>query len=152
MKCKYTYSTNIGNIEIVEENNYIIGITFNTESEWEKKETKLIKNTYVQISEYLSGKRQIFDVPIQTKGTEFQNKVWAELRQIPYGETRTYKQIAENIGNPKACRAVGMANHNNPIAIIIPCHRVIGANHKLVGYAGGLEIKHELLKIESFSK
>lgn len=152
MKCKYTYSTNIGNIEIVEENNYIIGITFNTESEWEKKETKLIKNTYIQISEYLSGKRQIFDVPIQTKGTEFQNKVWAELRQIPYGETRTYKQIAENIGNPKACRAVGMANHNNPIAIIIPCHRVIGANHKLVGYAGGLEIKHELLKIESFSK
>ena len=152
MKCKYTYSTNIGNIEIVEENNYIIGITFNTESEWEKKETKLIKNTYVQISEYLSGKRQIFDVPIQTKGTEFQNKVWAELRQIPYGETRTYKQIAENIGNPKACRAVGMANHNNPIAIIIPCHRVIGANHKLVGYAGGLEIKHELLKIERFSK
>lgn len=148
MKYKHTYKTTAGNIEIVEENNYIIGINFNEESKIEDKETELIKETYTQIDEYLLGKRKTFNVPIKMKGTEFQKKVWKELTKIPYGETRSYKQIAERIGNPKACRAVGMANHNNPIAIIVPCHRVIGANKKLVGYAGGLDVKENLLEIE----
>ena len=80
--------------------------------------------------------------------SEFRQQVWKILREIPYGETRSYKQIAENIGNSKACRAVGMANHNNPIAIIIPCHRVILTNDKLVGYAGGIDIKQKLLNLE----
>lgn len=148
MKYEHTYQTIIGNIEIIEEDNYIVGINFNTRYNIEEKETELIKKTYKQIDEYLSGKRKTFDIPIKFKGTEFQNKVWKELTKIPYGETRSYKQIAEGIGNPKACRAVGTANHNNPIAIIVPCHRVIGANNKLVGYAGGLCTKEKLLEIE----
>lgn len=148
MKYKHTYKTIIGDIEITEEDKSIIGVNFNTESNIEDKETELIEETYRQISEYLEGERKTFDIPIKMQGTEFQKKVWKELTKIPYGETRSYKQIAENIGNPKACRAVGMANHNNPIAIIVPCHRVIGTNNKLVGYAGGLAIKEKLLKIE----
>lgn len=148
MKYTHTYKTIIGNIEIIEEDKYIIGVNFNTESNIEDKETELIKETYKQIKEYLEGKRKIFDIPIKMKGTEFQKKVWKELTKIPYGETRSYKQIAEGIGKPKASRAVGMANHNNPIAIIVPCHRVIGTNNKLVGYAGGLDIKEKLLRIE----
>lgn len=148
MKYKHTYKTIIGDIEITEEDKSIIGVNFNTESIIEDKETELIEETYRQISEYLEGERKTFDIPIKMQGTEFQKKVWKELTKIPYGETRSYKQIAENIGNPKACRAVGMANHNNPIAIIVPCHRVIGTNNKLVGYAGGLAIKEKLLKIE----
>lgn len=148
MKYTHTYKTIIGNIEIIEEDKYIIGVNFNTESSIEDKETELIKETYKQIKEYLEGKRKIFDIPIKMKGTEFQKKVWKELTKIPYGETKSYKQIAEGIGKPKASRAVGMANHNNPIAIIVPCHRVIGTNNKLVGYAGGLDIKEKLLKIE----
>lgn len=148
MKYTHTYKTIIGNIEIIEEDKYIIGVNFNTESSIEDKETELIKETYKQIKEYLEGKRKIFDIPIKMKGTEFQKKVWKELTKIPYGETKSYKQIAEGIGKPKASRAVGMANHNNPIAIIVPCHRVIRTNNKLVGYAGGLDIKEKLLKIE----
>lgn len=148
MKYTHTYKTTIGNIEIIEEDKYIIGVNFNIESSIEDKETELIKETYKQIKEYLEGKRKIFDIPIKMKGTEFQKKVWKELTKIPYGEIRSYKQIAEGIGKPKASRAVGMANHNNPIAIIVPCHRVIGTNNKLVGYAGGLDIKEKLLRIE----
>lgn len=148
MKYTHTYKTTIGNIEIIEEDKYIIGVNFNIESSIEDKETELIKETYKQIKEYLEGKRKLFDIPIKMKGTEFQKKVWKELTKIPYGEIRSYKQIAEGIGKPKASRAVGMANHNNPIAIIVPCHRVIGTNNKLVGYAGGLDIKEKLLRIE----
>lgn len=148
MKIKHNYQTIIGQIEIIEEDNYIIGINFNTKSNRQDKETALIKTTYNQLNEYLLGKRKEFNIPIKLEGTAFQKKVWEELKNIPYGETRTYKQIAENIGNPKACRAVGMANHNNPIAIIVPCHRVIGTNNKLVGYAGGIDIKQKLLQIE----
>lgn len=147
-KKKYIYNTNIGNIEITEEEGAIIGINFNTDTDIQKQETDLIRKTYLQISEYLEGKRKEFDIPLKMYGTEFQKKVWKELLRIPYGETRSYKQIAENIGNPKACRAVGMANHNNPIAIIVPCHRVIGTNNKLIGYAGGVDIKQKLLNIE----
>lgn len=101
-----------------------------------------------QLQEYFTGKRKTFDVQFSLKGTPFQMSVWQQLQSIPYGQTRTYKQIAEAIGSPKACRAVGMAIHNNPIAIIIPCHRVIGSNGKLTGYAGGLDLKQYLLNIE----
>ncbi len=149
-KISYIYDTEIGKIEITEESEIIIGINFNVDTNIKKQETKLIRNTYLQIKEYLEGKREEFDIPIKLNGTEFQKKVWRELLEIPYGETRSYKQIAEKIGNPKACRAVGMANHNNPIAIIVPCHRVIGTNNKLVGYAGGVDIKQKLLNLENF--
>lgn len=145
---KYVYNTIIGPIEIVEEDGYIVRLDFSIDEKIDTEETSLIKETYKQIEEYLLGNRKKFIVPIKLKGTEFQKKVWNALLEIPYGETMSYKKIAEKIGNPKACRAVGMANHNNPIAIIVPCHRVIGSNRKLVGYAGGLDIKQKLLEIE----
>ena len=103
---------------------------------------------FKQLEEYFAGKRQVFDLPLDMQGTDFQKKVWQSLCDIPYGETRSYKQIAEQIGSPKACRAIGNANNANPISVIVPCHRVIGANGKLVGYAGGLDLKQELLNIE----
>jgi len=103
---------------------------------------------FSQMKEYLEGKRKSFDFPYELHGTEFQKKVWNALCDIPYGETRTYKDIATAIGNPKASRAVGMANNKNPITIAVPCHRVIGANGKLVGYAGGLEMKKALIELE----
>ena len=148
------YQTDIGILEIEEQNNYIIKIGFlNSEKielckQYGQSETQLMKETYKQIVEYLEGKREKFDIPIKLKGTQFQLKVWEALQKIPYGETRSYQDIANEIGNPKACRAVGMANHNNPVAVIIPCHRVIGKNGKLTGYAGGLSIKEKLLEIE----
>lgn len=112
-------------------------------------ETSLIKEALKQINEYFAGRRKIFELPLAPNGTEFQLKVWKALQQIPIGETRSYGEIASIIGNPKASRAVGMANNKNPIPIFIPCHRVIGANGSLVGYAGGLEIKKYLLEKES---
>ena len=101
-----------------------------------------------QLDEYFAGTRKAFDFPYRLHGTPFQERVWAALREIPYGETRSYKDIAEAIGHPKAFRAVGMANHANPIFIAIPCHRVIGASGSLVGYGGGLEMKKALLELE----
>ena len=103
-------------------------------------ETPLLREAAKQLNEYLAGKRKVFDLPLDPEGTQFQKAVWKALTGIPFGETRTYRNIAESVGNPKACRAVGMANNKNPIAILIPCHRVIGADGKLVGYAGGLDI------------
>ena len=115
----------------------------------EKNETSPFSDmVFLQVQEYLQGKRVAFDFPYKLHGTEFQKKVWNALCNIPYGETCTYKDIATAIGNPKACRAVGMANNKNPITIAIPCHRVIGASGKLVGYAGGLEMKKALIKLE----
>lgn len=110
--------------------------------------TSLTEETAGQLREYFDGKRTEFDLPCKPHGTEFQQRVWKALCDIPYGQTRTYKDIAIAVGNPKACRAVGMANHNNPIGIVIPCHRVIGTNGKLTGYAGGLDIKEALLNLE----
>lgn len=101
-----------------------------------------------QLEAYFSGKLNSFDIKLAPEGTEFQKSVWKALCEIPYGETRTYGEIAKNIGNPKASRAVGLANNRNPIAIIVPCHRVIGANGKLTGYASGLDIKAFLLRLE----
>lgn len=110
--------------------------------------TKYTDDVYEQLQQYFEGKRKRFDFTYELNGTEFQTKVWKALLDIPYGETRTYKDIATSIGNPKASRAVGMANNKNPISIVVPCHRVIGANGKLVGYAGGLDMKKDLLEIE----
>ena len=101
-----------------------------------------------QLSEYFEGKRTRFELPLDVEGTEFQKSVWKELLRIPYGETRSYGDIAKALGKPAAARAVGMANHNNPVAIVIPCHRVVGQNGSLTGYAGGLHLKEQLLSIE----
>ena len=110
--------------------------------------TALTNMTFQQITEYLNGQRREFDFPYRLRGTEFQQKVWRALCAIPYGETRTYGEIAAAVGSPRAARAVGMANHENPILMAVPCHRVIGANGKLVGYGSGLDMKEALLRLE----
>lgn len=105
-----------------------------------------------QILEYLDGKRKEFQLPLDLHGTDFQKKVWKELINIPYGEIRTYKDIANGINNPKGYRAVGNALNKNPVMIVVPCHRVIGSNGDLVGFAGGLKLKERLLKLEQESE
>ena len=144
------YETIIGKILIEEDENKISRIEI-VKKEYDikqQKETEIIKKTHEELEEYFKGNRKVFDIPLKIEGTEFQRKVWNALLEIPYGETRTYLDIAKQIGNSKACRAVGMANHNNKIMILIPCHRVIGSNKKLVGYAGGIDVKEKLLEIE----
>ncbi len=101
-----------------------------------------------QLEEYFSGARREFDLPLDLRGTDFEKRCWQALLAIPYGETRSYGDIARAIGSPKAFRAVGLANHNNPIAIVVPCHRVLGSNGGLTGYGGGLEVKQKLLRLE----
>ncbi|NBJ92476.1 methylated-DNA--[protein]-cysteine S-methyltransferase [Parablautia muri] len=118
-------------------------IKFLTESE-----TDLLKRAGNQLIEYFQGKRTEFTLPLAPQGTDFQKKVWKALRTIPYGQTRSYGQIAAQIGNSKACRAVGGANNKNPIMIFIPCHRVIGADGSLVGFGGGLYAKEYMLNLE----
>lgn len=133
-----------------EEDGLLIRVSFSDRpSDRMEETTPLLLKTIKQLEEYFGGQRRKFDLPLNPQGTEFQKKVWSALEEIPYGETRSYKEIAVRVGNPAACRAVGMANNRNPIAIIIPCHRVIGSNGDLTGYAGGLDIKRRLLAIES---
>jgi len=103
---------------------------------------------YTQVNEYLTGRRKQFDVPLKYQGTQFQQSVWQELQKIPYGQTRSYQEIAIGIGNEKAVRAVGQANNKNPIMIIIPCHRVIHKNGDITGFACGVEVKQYLLNLE----
>ena len=152
MKNIFYYNTKIGRIGIEENGIAITKLDFINkdvqEEIIEKNETALLREAIKQLNEYLDGKRSCFDLPLEPKGTEFQKKVWNALKEIPCGETRSYGEIAKIIGNEKASRAVGMANNKNPIPIIVPCHRVIGANGKLVGYAGGIDIKEKLLDLE----
>lgn len=144
-----SYKSPIGTLYIVEENEKIIEIRYeNKKEEVLEKNTKILEKAVQELEEYFKGKRKEFDIPLNPKGTEFMKKVWKELQKIPYGKTTSYGKIAEKIGNPKASRAVGMANHNNPIPIIIPCHRVIGKNNKMVGYALGIDKKEYLLNLE----
>jgi len=117
----------------------------------EKKATPLIDKAAAELLDYFDGNRREFSVPLSPKGTEFQKKVWSALIDVPYGETRTYKDIAVAVGSEKACRAVGLANNRNPIWIIVPCHRIIGANGGLTGYGGGLDMKQKLLDLELHS-
>jgi methylated-DNA-[protein]-cysteine S-methyltransferase len=114
----------------------------------EERATPLLEAAAAQLADYLAGARRAFDLPLAPKGTDFQKKVWRALLAITYGETRAYKAIAAAVGSPRACRAVGLANNRNPIAVIIPCHRVIGADGRLGGYGGGLELKAALLRLE----
>jgi methylated-DNA-[protein]-cysteine S-methyltransferase len=117
------------------------------EPDWEP-DRGLLKHATGQLTAYFEGKLRAFEVPVSPVGTTFQQRVWAELQRIPYGETISYAELAKRLGNPKAVRAVGLANGSNPISIIIPCHRVIGSNGSLVGYGGGLPIKQALLALE----
>ncbi|MDD3168058.1 MAG: methylated-DNA--[protein]-cysteine S-methyltransferase [Eubacteriales bacterium] len=148
----YYYETPLGTIGIAEANGQITHLFFETEKfqgkGHEKIETPVLAEAAKQLREYFSGCRRSFDLPLAPAGTEFMGRVWKALQEIPYGETRSYKEIAAMIGNRKACRAVGMANNRNPISIFIPCHRVIGAGGDLVGYGGGLDKKRFLLDFE----
>jgi methylated-DNA-[protein]-cysteine S-methyltransferase len=119
---------------------------------YESSEDPVIQQAIQQLSEYFTGKRTSFELPLSTPGTEFQKKVWEALQQIPYGKTISYAQLAQAVGNPKACRAVGSANGKNPVAIVIPCHRVIASDGTLGGYAYGLEVKKELLELEKLNE
>ncbi len=118
-------------------------------SEIEEGSSEIIRKTLDELNEYFAGVRQRFSIPLIFSGSEFQCRVWSELMKIPYGTTITYAQLAHRIGNPKAVRAVATANSNNPISIIVPCHRVIGSNGNLTGYAGGLQAKQALIALES---
>ena len=151
MKSAYIYQTPIGEIGFVENGTAITNVYFNKETapqDTSIEETALLKEAGRQLQDYLAGKRKSFDLPLAPDGTEFQQRVWQALQQIPCGETRSYGDLAKSIGQPKAARAVGLANNRNPILIFIPCHRVVGANGKLIGYAGGLEAKQYLLNLE----
>ena len=146
----------VGQLKLVATETALVAVLWENENPNRVRLAELIENvqhpilleTQKQLNEYFEGQRQVFDLPLDFEGTEFQQKVWQALLTIPFGETRSYKQIAEQIGNVKAVRAVGAGNGKNPISIITPCHRVVGANGKLVGFAGGLENKDVLLQLE----
>lgn len=152
MKKIFYYETKIGKIGIAEENEQITNIYFESKTiphnHYIVSESPILKEAGKQLQEYFDGVRKKFCLPLSPKGTEFMKQVWDALVDIPYGETRNYKEIAEKTGHNLAYRAVGLANNKNPIPIIIPCHRVIGANKNLVGYGGGLELKKYLLDHE----
>lgn len=147
----YFYSP-IGKIAIASDGEFITRLAF-CPAGWEQRlaygENELLSQAVAQLAQYFAGTRRLFDLPLNPAGgTPFQRRVWAELGKIPYGAVWSYKELAQAVGNANASRAVGSANHANPIAIFIPCHRVIGANGCLTGYAGGLERKAFLLRLE----
>lgn len=118
------------------------------EAGWMESAKGPVGEAILQLREYFAGRRREFDLPLAPEGTEFQKSVWRRLREIPYGVTISYGELARRVGNPKASRAVGAANGKNPLPIVVPCHRVIGADGKLVGFGGGLPVKQRLLEIE----
>ncbi|GBG55802.1 methylated-DNA--protein-cysteine methyltransferase [Sporomusaceae bacterium FL31] len=148
----FYYQTDIGRVGIAAKDNQITNLYFAAEvfslSQVRLEETALLKEASKQLQEYLCGERRVFDLPLAPVGTEFMLRVWQTLCAIPYGRTCSYKDIAQCLGRPKAARAVGLANHKNPLPIFIPCHRVVGVNGKLVGYLGGLDVKTKLLALE----
>lgn len=146
----FVYNTPLGRLTIASDGSSITHILFGSvELSGRRQATELTNLASNQLQEYLAGRRKVFDLPLNPDGSAFQKKVWRALLDIPYGETRTYAQVAEAIGSPKSSRAVGMANNRNPLAMVIPCHRVVGANGNLVGYAAGLHIKKWLLELEA---
>lgn len=151
MKYYIKYLSPVADLYLVEERGQIVEISFHSldsQEEMQEKKTEILEEAVRQLEEYFAGRLQQFDLPFSPQGTEFQKRVWKALLTIPYGETRSYGDIAKQIGSEKAVRAVGGANHVNPISIVIPCHRVIGKNGSLTGYGGGLEIKEKLLSLE----
>ena len=144
--CKYQFE-NIS-LYLVATETHLINIQFTQPQKALLQTTELLSMATIQLDEYFQGKRTTFSLPFKLTGTPFQLAVWKELQNIPYGQTTSYKEIAQKINKPKAYRAVGMANNKNPLPIIIPCRRVIGSNGKLIGYAGGLKLKNYLLELE----
>ncbi|HWR42222.1 methylated-DNA--[protein]-cysteine S-methyltransferase [Sporomusa sp.] len=147
----YFYQTDIGKIGIAEQSGSITNLYFAEDpvpQDSDLCETPILKEAAQQLYAYLSGTIEEFNLPLAPAGTVFMKQVWASLCEIPYSKTASYKEIAVRVGNPKAARAVGLANNRNPIPIFIPCHRVVGANGSLTGYRGGLDLKQRLLIME----
>lgn len=143
----------VGTLTLWEEDGALTGLYFGRPPREGREGTSpLLEEAQRQLAQYFAGERRQFDLPLAPRGTDFQKQVWRALEDIPYGETRTYGEIAQAIGKPKACRAVGMANHRNPLSIFVPCHRVVGAGGSLTGYGGGLEAKRFLLDLEQKSR
>ncbi|MDM1245507.1 methylated-DNA--[protein]-cysteine S-methyltransferase [Acinetobacter indicus] len=150
----------VGRLKLVATDSALVAVIWDNENPKRVRQAELVEqldhpillDAQQQLNEYFQGQRQTFELPLDFEGTEFQKKVWQALLNIPFGETRSYRQIAEQVGSPKAVRAVGAANGQNPISIIAPCHRVIGSGGKLVGFAGGLDNKEILLKLEQQQK
>ncbi len=157
MKMNYAYfDSPIGPLLIVGDAQAITRISFPEkngkpalpEAGWAESAKGVMAEAILQLREYFAGRRREFDLPLAPHGTEFQKSVWRRLQEIPYGVTISYGELAKRVGNPKASRAVGAANGKNPLPIVVPCHRVIGSNGKLVGFGGGLPVKEILLEIE----
>lgn len=147
------YPSDIGTIEIAGTDRGILSIGFDPAAETpDQRLPPCVSQGLKQLDEYFRGRRRQFDLPLILEGTDFQKTVWRELTRIPYASTRSYGDVAAAIGKPKACRAVGQANHNNPIAIVVPCHRVIGADGSLTGYGSGIWRKKWLLSFESAAR
>ncbi|BEG98949.1 methylated-DNA--[protein]-cysteine S-methyltransferase [Bacteroides sedimenti] len=145
----FYYTSPVGVLEIRSTESHITQLQFAEAAGIASKVIpEVLRDCIRQLDEYFAGCRHDFTLPLAVQGTSFQQSVWKALQTISYGQTISYRQLAERVGNPKACRAVGSANGRNPIAIIIPCHRVIAADNKLGGYAGGLDIKTRLLRLE----
>jgi methylated-DNA-[protein]-cysteine S-methyltransferase len=146
----------IGQLKLVASNNGLVAILWEKDSPRRVRLSELVANdlhpvlveTERQLGEYFAGKRKTFSIALDMRGTRFQKDVWEALLAIPFGETRSYGQLAKQLGNPRATRAVGAANGRNPVSIIVPCHRVIGSSGKLTGFAGGLDRKAHLLGLE----
>lgn len=146
----FVYPTPMGRITIATDGASLVRLAFGAAKlDGTCAPTALTNEAANQVQEYLAGKRTTFDLPLDPAGSAFQKQVWEALRSIPYGETRSYQQVASMIGKPSAMRAVGGANNKNPLPLLIPCHRVIGANGDLVGYSAGLKIKRFLLDLEA---
>ena len=157
MQLSYIYMDSpVGQLQLVANETALVAVLWDCEKQNRVRLATLVEDpqhhvlieTRRQLQEYFAGQRNVFELPLDFAGTDFQKKVWQALLNIPYGQTRSYREIAEQVGNVKAVRAVGAANGKNPISIIAPCHRVIGSSGKLVGFAGGLDKKEILLNIE----
>lgn len=147
MQFERVMDTPVGKLTLCADGEGITALKFGAQS-GRADASPVLDHAQRELEEYFAGRRRAFSVPLSMHGTPFQQKVWRALAEIPYGETISYGELARRVGNEKACRAVGMANHVNRIPIFIPCHRVVGANGRLTGYAGGLEIKRILLETE----
>ena len=151
-----TFVSPVGNLPVIANENALVAVLWENDHparvqlppKLVEKENEILVETRKQLKEYFEGIRKVFDIPIYMEGTGFQKTIWQQLVAIPFGQTRTYGQLAKQIKQPTASRAVGAANGKNPISIIVPCHRVVGTNGKLTGFAGGLKVKEQLLKLE----
>lgn len=151
MRYMMAVETPVGEIWLVQEGDALVLLSLPGEGvpSGEIGETPLLAEAAAQIRDFFEGRRAEFDLPLDARGTPFQKAVWVELQRIPAGETRSYRDVAKAVGRPGASRAVGSANHRNPLPLLIPCHRVIGAGGELVGYGGGLPVKQRLLELEA---